>query len=746
MDKKTVSTISLDNIDLYSIDYIYEKYNTVSSTLFIRKDVIDDIIVFQNEKYLNKENFEKYMRLAYIETYYYPLSTTIKLLNINNSNLNNVEELLSTLIENISHINKTYYLKEKVDEFIKIFNNSKYPNSLLLSMVYNENIIYAYDFIKYYNQNKCTIFDIRNLTYISFERIFNNDELVNIYNNKCIKDDIINISNIISNKQSFNHLSLFENIFIKDKYKKNTYDLMKEFYITKMNLCKSNNLYRNSTSYINTLFNLYKIISKEIYLYSSNELYKLLLSNKNTQNKIITQFLQYVNDLELFSFKENINFSFKNNYIPKNNDCYTEQEWKDFYVYLNNINKHIEKAYENRVYAEYWLIMMMYLTSALRISDILTINPLNFKNQDFYEKYFLKTNPLTISESQIIVNFYRDTLKTLTIQKTGERKHFYIHLPLVESMATAICICEYHRYINDDNFLFTNVSLDSNRIKEKFEDIPIDFKTTKATKTLLSLMHNIAENNTNINNAYTLVSNIRSHKNNGDKYSETTSIYLQQANLQEDLEIVAYNICSRGVFGWLYLAMISYANGNIKSLEDATNEIDKLKQQISPQALENVADFLNNEEQQRKYVLKELSNYTRNDIMNFLTNIGSKFTTTCNNTISCIKGKYCIEKSNEKCLFCPYAIPTTYTLEVLNNKLIQLIDEIEHLPIENTIQRKKNTLYIQKILLILKEAKLEFDKYDKNFIKSFVELETIQQKLNSIPNNKFLLIENSKGK
>ena len=61
--------------------------------------------------------------------------------------------------------------------------------------------------------------------------------------------------------------------------------------------------------------------------------------------------------------------------------------------------------------------------------------------------------------------------------------------------------------------------------------------------------------------------------------------------------------------------------------------------------------------------------------------------------------------------------------------------------LSNVTERQKLTFQIQKLLFILMDAKSWYNKYDPKFLSAYVDLPKLQTALASIPDYKFLQIE-----
>lgn len=732
--------INLNGQDLYYAEDIL-KFHNVSSTFFQRKEVAHHLIHFGTKIYLTKENYLRYDRLATLEDEYYTLVQVIAKLHLEDYTLNNVDDILSQVFYSQEYMGHIFYEKSEIDAAENEYASTSFPISTLLSKHAEEPVIFAQEFLHYAHNKKIPLLGMKNAQKFAIPFLFSPSALTYIFDNLCICADFSEIDNLLYHCSQIDIESLFDNYIPLDPNKPKTHTLMRDFFFARINKSHSPRTIALAVQYIKDLAPIYSNTYKEIFYYSVQQVYTDLFTQRWCNTSIGMKFLQYVKKNCDYGFASGINFLYKANNKPTSDDIYDYNDWLAAYDYINHIELHIKNAYANRNYAQYWFIMMCYFTSAIRIIDILNVGSLGLDDTRYIERDILLTNPLSLGEAQGIVNTFKNIIESTLIVKTSAHKHFIVHLPMVEAMGTAIAILEYHRIKNDDNNIFTIRNVAETRIRDKFPDLPIKFVTTKATKTLLTYTHNELERS-GTGNAYALISSMRSHKSGKNSiFSETTSIYLQHAKLDGDIQNIAWHVCSRGAFGWLYLAMLAYTGGRIGSLEEATTQIDSLKHRISAESLENLSGFLNEEQLYQKQILHEIGGYTKGNIETFLKCIGTSFAASKTDTIFCIKGKYCATHSVDDCLFCRYSVPTTYTLKLLGDRLIIMLDELQSIPFSDTIDRAKLTYFIQRALFILMDAKESFDKYDPKFIQAFVDLPQIKEKLNVIPDMKFIPIE-----
>lgn len=736
-----IKRINLHGEDLYYLDDLIEKHH-LSSTYAIKSNIINRVIHFGNKDYVTKENYIYIDQLAAYETSCYSVTEAIAKTGLTDYTLSSHEALLSMVFTPIEYDGIVFYPREEVDAMAANLCNSLFPVSDICSLACGEHVVYINELYHYAYKQKTELLGRRNPAISMVRMLFPSESIVDIHGNIAVRCSVpidvllescskVSLANILDNM-----LSPFKPSMI------NTIALMRRFYNNKVNASDSPRIYDVAMQYASPLHRVYKHLKKEIYDYTEDELKAEVLGKPWCNNKTAMQFLQFVKENVDNGFGSGLTFVYRalyqRNSLPY---IYSYGEWSELYDYLTDLDRHVLKAYEDRVYAQYWAVMAVYLTSLIRISDIISLKSLHFEGERYIRANELIKHPLELHEAVAITDVFRHHLELIPTVKTDQLKHYYPVIEVAPTIATAMCILEHHRIREDDIRLFTINTANSDRIADKFNEIPVRFQTTKATKTLATMLHAKAEENGQTNALY-LVSAARSHRiHNG--FSETTSIYLQESKLEGDPKEIARYVCRRGVFGWLYIAMLKYINNEIPSLENATTQVEQLKRRIEPKQAERIADFLQNAEHEQKAVLKQLSTYSRENISSFLMQLGTANTATSLPETYCIFGKSCSKARIEPtaCLHCYSSLKTNYTLELIGKNLSALLSRMKEITLSNITERQKLTFQIQKLLFILMDAKSWYNKYDPKFLSAYVDLPRIQAALSAIPDYKFLQLE-----
>lgn len=733
--------IYLNGLELLYVEDLITKYG-LTSTYMSRANIMDRIRHLGGKDFATREDYEYIEELAKHETSGYTINQTIAVTGLTDYTLSSHEAMFSEIFASNEFGGVIYYAKDEVDKLAEELRDMAFPVSEFCSRICGENVIYINELYHYANDKKVELLGRRKPAIKMARMLFPSDALVDIHGNLAVRspgsiDDLlescrkISLANILDNLLSPYNPNLI-----------NTVALMRRFYSARLNASESPRIYNIAISYANDLNRAYRNLRKEIYDYTEEELVSEVLGTDWCNNQIVMKFLQYVKTTAGNGFGDGMTFIYKNPTGPKENpDIYSYAEWGALYDYLTDISRHVGKAYEDRVYCQYWTAMLVHMTSLIRVSDIVSLRTLHLDGERFVRSGELLRHPLELGEAVTISDIFRIAMESLRTVKTDQLKHYYTVIEVAPAIATAVCILEYHRIRENDNRMFTVRAVPTDRIDEKFDGIPVHFQSTKATKTLATMLHAKAEEN-GVTNALYLVSAARSHRTH-DGFSEVTSFYLQESMLEGDPREIAWYVCRRGVFGWLYIAMLEYIGGKIGSLEGATTQIEALKARLAPEQAEMIADFLHNAEREQRSLLKQLGQYSRKNIVSFLMNIGTDRAASGVSETYCIFGTACAKCRADQttCLRCNASLKTNYTLGLINEKLGDLVARMHSIPDQNITERQKITYQIQQLLFVLMDAKDWFDKYDPRFLDAYVDLPQLQRDLMAIPGSKFLQIE-----
>ena len=170
-----------------------------------------------------------------------------------------------------------------------------------------------------------------------------------------------------------------------------------------------------------------------------------------------------------------------------------------------------------------------------------------------------------------------------------------------------------------------------------------------------------------------------------------------------------------GLFGWLYKDVL-------ECIDEKTGEhqVKIIKDEVSPVKLDGYANFLLNEQKNRKDVFKEVIAYDKEFLYKILEGKNvSKVRDIC-----CVK-KNCPYPTSDRCELCKYAVPTVHALHLIGQETLELLERLQT-NANTIIDRNKYSYQLFKLLLTLKEAKEELG---IDFVNTFASYEEITIKV-----------------
>ncbi|MCB2362275.1 helix-turn-helix domain-containing protein [Clostridium estertheticum] len=559
--------------------------------------------------------------------------------------------------------------------------------------------------------------------------IISKDEIKNILNN--IRIVKIITKNVSDWSKAFNMLT--DAIKYNTSYK-NTCDLYKEWALYKINISIIKDVNSLAIRYVGVLENLVEVLDKEIYLYSDDELIKLIHHDKvrTTSLRLIPTFLEYC--------KNKITTQYSNSYTnaiakkKKTNSInyrYDIDDWVAFYKHLSNIDSHICNAIKDYDYAQAWLYSILHLSIAWRKMDIKKIPNVALELINIFSFEDIKNDNFTIYKAQLIINHIKERTIGITANKTGARIHFIVPLSLVLSTAIAFVICEIHRresckdtLLNRRNFNLTILFENTNLPK---------FMNIKANASLISYNFEYAVNKEGFSAiAYNLASLLRAHTTNSKTgYADTTTEYIYATNSDKSVENIPLHLFKRGFFGWQVNMLLGIIDGNNQryTIEEKTDLICNINNELPPIIIESMAEFLNFKHEKSNELLQELILLPKDEIISKIKEIISGQSPALLDYSQCLKGIHkCVYTSKDSCFSCKYLIPTNYLLSLLKIEIYSFLDKLERIEVYKKFEIQKYSFMLKQLYFILMEAKLEYSRLDKNYINSFFNLNELKDR------------------
>lgn len=496
---------------------------------------------------------------------------------------------------------------------------------------------------------------------------------------------------------------------------------------------------------LNMIEKLFTVLHKEIWELSDEEIQGIINNksiNMTTKDiELLFEFLAYTKQKRECSFTVEYTVQVVENQSTsaKQERIYSKDEWVAYCTRLVDINAHIETAISNQRYAESWLLLLLHLSLAWRYSDFRKIPSPSLELVGIHDFDWFDSNEFTLEMAQVIINDVRMKTKGIKTDKTNANVHFVIGLTI--PTAIALVVCELHkRNLNKAEGLF-RTTLRSHDFRNILgQDLP-PFSSLKANRTLMTYQFETAVNQEGkAHIAYQLSSYSRAHKQYLDKSNDITSVYLVTTNTDASVENMSLHLFERGFFGWQIGMMLSLiSDPKALDLTTKTQLIKQIGSQMSPIMVDSISEYVNTRHEEAEALLKELMSMPVDSIHKKLEEIAQLKSPSLIDFSQCMMGvKNCPYDRSTACLGCKYLIPTNYILEIVNNQLFELLDRLGDTPISNVNKRMKYTHMINQMMYILMDFKRAYQNFDRNYIRSFIDLEALREKYMDLEITKFL--------
>ncbi|QNK88106.1 helix-turn-helix domain-containing protein [Sporosarcina sp. resist] len=541
--------------------------------------------------------------------------------------------------------------------------------------------------------------------------------------------------------------------------------LYKQFCLLQINNMNGTSRYKRNR--VRSLESLYKklatTIKNEIYLVPSDDISSILGANsalRQHEKKILIVFLRHVYHQK--NIEPDQEFSLVSTTENKNKqDMYSPELFHEIYQYTKDIDRHTPNALKDRCYVNMWVYTILLLTDFIRGQDLILNTPnIDLETVNIYSFDWFYENELSEYQSQTIINQLYTHFRYKRTSKTNELLTFIVSPDLIVSLATALIISELHRSIDEsylllDSFLEGKFSNIKTQGKARHRSFFNEMKSTSEYK-FSSLMMNRSvatylfysvteEDGQDSDLALHLTQVSRSHKS-----PDTTSQYIQATNQDGSINRVSYNLFKRGHFGWLYNYLILYVSqfqGMQDTLEQRSNLIEQVRQEISPFELESVAKFVNNSlapmplknqtdsmetlleniYKKRQSVISKLKEYSKEEIREIITRLANGDLPSKNEHAQCLVFPNCKNPKLSNCFSCEYVIPGNLMLIQLKEELSRLVTNIEEAT--NDVILRRESRFLMHALFIWKEARLEFG--DER-VKAYIDIEKTWKRIEDV--------------
>ena len=482
------------------------------------------------------------------------------------------------------------------------------------------------------------------------------------------------------------------------------------------------------------------LMDKEITEYSDEELAELIKDKSftTTAKQHTVWFLKYIYNKEPEKFEFDVEMSMlRRETIRGEEDFYTFEEWAYFMEVFFDIDRHLERAYEDCFYARCWLYILLHMSLAWRKSDVLNIPSLeNLIDISKYTLEWFDNNPFSIAEAQKIVNHVKLSAEQYHTQKTGAKKHFNIPQMAVMPTAIAFIICEQWRRKKKQDMLFEGFYVNTRKMTEMFE-LTTDFLSMKANRTLLSMFNKKAGEIAGLSGrAGALTSYMRSHRTAKMGNANITKVYLHSTyDDKESVSMGKQNI-DRGFFGWLYDRLLDMAGNKKSAFKENTELIVLIKESLPAWKVESISGTLYGVVKEREILLNEIHSWHKDEIKEKIELLFSGKLLSRTEDVCCLMSGKCPYPTEDKCMLCRYSIPTTFALTVAGEELMRLLTEFENTDENDVIDRINLTHQIGKLVMLLKDA---IDRFGYEYIETYIDYKKINELIKQeAPNMIFL--------
>lgn len=528
------------------------------------------------------------------------------------------------------------------------------------------------------------------------------------------------------------------------------------------NKCTGYTIYKQATigQFIKFHNKLQKNLSREIFKSDIEELNQLSLKEglfTSKERLLFTRFLSYAFDQKNIPQKNKLLAVQKNK--NKEQEIYSASTFNQIYKHVQNIELHIERSLNSRLYANMWVYVALLCCDFIRGSDLILNTPnLNLKELGIQESDFHIEN-FTLNEYQIqvIIKTLYLAFRNKRAAKTNELLTFLVPSNLEKPLAYALVLSERLRETNTLQ-LETFIEGKYRRIKtqgrrgthSKFFDDYKEFEGFRFSSLIMNrslatyLYGSVTEGDAfDSELALTLAQNARSHKN-----EDTTKTYIQLMNKDGSIGRVSINIFRRGNFGWLYEQLLRFTytdNYNTLSLEDRTAIVEEVKEHFSLKEIESIAAYISNyltpaiiEEtdnnsavevmnaiyEKRLKVIHQVMRLNKQQLHELFSKLSIHSMPSKIEHAQCLVFPNCAYPALMNCMYCEYVLPQNLILIQLNQEILRLLTSIQGSDNENLLKRQSR--FLLQCLLILSEAN---DTFGKNYVKTYVDVNQINDLL-----------------
>lgn len=424
---------------------------------------------------------------------------------------------------------------------------------------------------------------------------------------------------------------------------------------------------------------LYLVLPKELRKLTDCEIENILVTRFSTEGTLTA--CNALSDFLLFGEYTKRRFEFLGTGVKLDTSAYPVKDFAVmvWHVVNDEVIKQkdlIPKAVAQKKYADLWLYIALHVYSSWRSTDYIRMSAplLPYSPEVTLEKIknglLLPAEATNIAEyfiasNRLVLNQPNKTMGTHGVPKL----YFYCPQSCMESFGTILAIATAHYEIAAEDS-FVNPVKDWLSIKQFFGDDFLEacgnrgFSGRRANKALLQSIEFIGREDHQLPPmvAYHLASIMRSHKLSYGKPSETTDIYLRDANFSGlTPEFVIYQMWERGVCSFVTDAMMKICYGDkYKSLPIAQQTQALNSMELTPSNITNLVQCIQAAEDRACEVAVSVCR-SKSVMEDALKAIALGHGIGKDPDMFCIRkaiGMECAEKSRLNCIGCMYEIRT----------------------------------------------------------------------------------------
>lgn len=537
--------------------------------------------------------------------------------------------------------------------------------------------------------------------------------------------DLLSLKNLEDPYQLFDHLT----IDLDSSGKENTLQKYRDYAYEEINKSKMTKKTCLSRTLANTARMFFPMLTRELNFYSNSEIKDIVNKPELTgyASRYYIKFLDYCKLTDSsFDYDGALKVINNKNKAPIEIEKeYTPEEYAQILLWSMNMNTHIPNALHNETYARHWLYLLLNTTNAWRRADftkIASVSPalIGVPNLEWFQ-----TNRLSLDQAQrIILQFSRST-EILRAGKTNAFLRFYCPFDMMEVVATALVIAEFHRQnLGKDKIL---PLAPQKLIKNLRKEIPY-FSNRRMTNAIMTYIN---ENSEFLGSGLILATIVRSHF-----LPDSSLVYLKTSNKDGPVSEVVPIITRRGgLHGWMWNKLIDLIFVKTELVpqgkEEKTVMIEQLRKSMKPLEAEWAAGIVLSQRQRYQSVAMQLASRPKEELIAIITALFQGKMPARIPNAQCLCYPKCTVPYGDanSCLYCEWIIPMQYLLISAAEELSFILKSLKGISQCNRIERIRLTAQFVKVMEIVKQAESHFG---PKYVDIFIDRTALKNIINEV--------------